>query len=238
MENKVNSNIRRKRLTAIVGHYGSGKTEFAVNMALQTVKAIEPEKDTLYLVDLDIVNPYFRSREREDILTEKGIRVLSSASDFRGVDLPYMPPEMAALFAEGEEGPIGILDIGGDAAGARVLTRYSHDLRKACADVWCVINANRPMTKTPKDAIGYINDIEGTSQVRITGLVNNTHLVGDTTVRDIIDGARLTKEVAEITGIPLIGSTVRTTLIDQLMETKEDVGTLIPIEIYLKKPWE
>ena len=232
------------RITAIAGHYGSGKSEVSVNYALflaQTLRKQAEEKGTeakaVTLFDLDIVNPYFRSRECQDILAANGVKVTSSAEAFPDVDLPYMPPELTALFQNPEQ--IGVLDIGGDPAGARVLARYGVELNRVIrageAEFWCVINANRPMTKTLDEARFYVQKISDTAGVPVTGLINNTHLFGDTEPKDIYRGEELVNALSESMEIPVVFHAVRASLIDEL---DHDPGAILPMDIFLKKPWE
>lgn len=239
-----NVSSSQARVTAIAGHYGSGKSEISVNYALFLARKLREQAEEtgmeakqVTLFDLDIVNPYFRSRECQDILTANGVKVTSSAEAFPDVDLPYMPPELTALFQNPEQ--IGVLDIGGDPAGARVLARYGVELNKVIkageAEFWCVINANRPMTKTLEDARFYVQRISDTAGVPVTGLINNTHLFGETEVEDIYRGEALVNAVSETMGIPVVFHTVPRGLMDQL---DHDLGAILPIDIFLKKPWE
>ena len=221
------------RITAIAGHYGSGKSEIAVNYALFLGNSIEG----VTLFDLDIVNPYFRSRECKALLQENSIEVVSSAEEFPDVDLPYMPPTLATLFQD--KSRTGVLDIGGDPAGARVLARYGIELNKVVqsgeAEFYCVINANRPMTKTLAEAAPYVQKISDTAGVPVTGLINNTHFFHETEPEDIYRGAELVCEVSEKLGIPVAFHAVERSLADKL---EKDIGPILPMDIHLKKPWE
>ena len=234
----------KARITLIAGHYGSGKSEIAVNYALSLAQAVKEQSDKageearpITLFDLDIVNPYFRSREAAGVLTASGVKVTSSAEAFPDVDLPYMPPELTALFQNPNQ--IGVLDIGGDPVGARVLARYGIELNRVIAageaEFWCVINANRPMTKTPEAATMYVKQIENTAGVKVTGLINNTHLFSETEPEDIYRGAELAKKVSQEIGVPLVFSVVKRLLLEEFMNSNE---TVFPIDILLKKPWE
>ena len=134
-----------RRLTAIVGHSGSGKTELAVNMAVALARA----GVRTALADLDVVNPYFRSRERRDLLTELGVRVVSSAQALAEADVPSLPAELNALLQD--QGLRSLLDIGGD-LGARVLARYRHQIDAQPHEGLLVLNAHRPQTSTAERA--------------------------------------------------------------------------------------
>lgn len=224
------------RITAIAGHYGSGKSEISVNYALFLAEKLGPEAQ-IGLFDLDIVNPYFRSRECRDLLEQNSIKVVSSAEAFPDVDLPYMPPELTSLFQD--KSRLGVMDIGGDPAGARVLARYGIELNKVMtageAEFYCVINANRPMTKTRDEAISYVKKIRDTAGVPVTGLINNTHFFHETEPEDIYRGAELTESVSKELGIPVVFHAVERSLAERL---EKEIGSILPMDISLKKPWE
>ncbi|MBQ7245516.1 MAG: hypothetical protein IJS33_01170 [Firmicutes bacterium] len=224
------------RITAIAGHYGSGKSEVSINYALYIAEKLGSDTD-ITLFDLDIVNPYFRSRERRDLLEENAIKVVSSAESFPDVDLPYMPPEMTSLFQD--KSRLGVMDIGGDPAGARVLARYGIELNKVLksgeAEFFCVINANRPMTKTKDEAASYVKSIRDTAGASVTGIINNTHFFWETQPEDIYRGAELSTAVSEELEIPVVFHAVERSLAERL---DRDIGAILPMSIYLKKPWE
>jgi len=219
----------KHRLIIVVGHFGSGKTEVAVNLALRLAE----EGKSTALADLDIVDPYFRSRECADMFREKGIRLIASSKDFIDADIPAISPEVALLFDNKEI--YGVLDVGGDPSGARVLARYRHKLKDNDVAVVCVVNANRPMTNTVDKAIEYIRNIELTSGMEINYIVNNTHFCERTVKEDILDGAEMAKEVSEKTGIPVVCHTGSRELIEELPDLEEPY---FPIDIFMKKPWE
>ena len=161
--------MNNHRIQIITGHYGSGKTEFAVNLALK----FAADGDRTALADLDIVNPYFRSAERRELLENNGIRVI--ATSFSGVmDVPAVSPEVMAIFDDPSYR--GVIDLGGDPEGARMLGRYEPQLAREGYDLLCVVNANRPETNAPEKVLSYMEYIEMACRQKITGLVNNTHL--------------------------------------------------------------
>ena len=219
-------NMSENVLHIITGHYGSGKTEFAVNLALTFAR----EGYAVALADLDIVNPYFCSRERKEALEAVGVRVVLSAGG--NADLPALNPTVSSLL---ESGVCGIMDVGGDPAGARVLGRFAGRIREIGHDLLCVLNFNRPETATPEQAVRYLREIEASAKLAVTGLVNNTHLLGDTAVEDVLRGAALTDEVAQRTGIP-----VRYHAIERRLQNEVRIlsGELFPMDIQMKKPWE
>ena len=217
------------RLFTVVGHFGSGKTEFAVNLAL----ALREEREQVALADLDVVDPYFRSRECAPLLAEKGIRLISSANTCRDADLPSMPAEVNVLLDN--PGLTGVLDIGGDPSGARVLARYRHRLAQSGAALLCVINQSRPLSDTADKCVDYIRRIEDACGMAVTALVNNTHCCHLTEVEDILAGAEMARQVSEKTGIPILCHCAPRHLAQAAAAQLEAV---FPMDLYMKKPWE
>jgi Mrp family chromosome partitioning ATPase len=217
------------RLIFIVGHYGSGKTEFAVNLALAMSASLSP----VSLADLDIVNPYFRSRERKALLEENGVRLIASSSMHPEADLPSIPAEVLSVIQN--DGALAIIDAGGDAAGARVLARYRQALKDAPHAVLFVYNASRPQARHADDAARYIQSIEGASGLRVTGIVNNTHLCEKTTPEVVLRGIGPARDVSRRTGLPIVCHVVRRSFLPALAGVDE---AFFPIEILMKKPWE
>lgn len=163
------------RISIITGHYGTGKTEFAVNLAL----ALAETGRQVMLADLDIVNPYFRSRERRQLLEESGVRLISSSQACSDADVPALPAELLTILENREIQ--GVLDIGGDPVGARVLARFQPKIVREDYQLIYVLNANRPEVRSTEKAIAYLRGIEATTGLACTGIVNNTHLCGETT---------------------------------------------------------
>ncbi len=224
---KLQACCDRSRLLFITGHYGSGKTEFAVNLAL----ALRASGRNLTLVDIDIVNPYFRSREKEDIFAKEGIRLITSSNAARYADVPALPGEISATFDDPEM--FSIFDVGGDPAGAHVLARYNHRIRTIPYDFLVVVNANRPQTGTPEKAAVYISAIEESCGLKATGIIDNTHLCGLTEPGDIEAGIAFSEEVSALSGLEVVCHTAETRFLNQIPDKD-----IFPIEIYMKKPWE
>ena len=218
-----------KRIQIITGHYGSGKSEFAVNLALKYAK----DNLKVALADLDIVNPYFRSAEKKEILEENGIRVI--ATSFSGaMDLPAVTAEVMSIFDD--RSYKGVIDLGGDPEGANILGRYKPQLEREEFDLLCVINANRPETNTAEKAMSYMEFIEKACDQKITGLVNNTHLCRETEIEDILKGTELVDEVSELSGLPVVYHVVENKFVKEVKTQLK--GEILPIEIYMCKPWE
>ena len=214
-----------KRIQIITGHYGSGKTEYAVNLALRL--AAEGKKTVL--ADLDIVNPYFRSYEQTQRLEAAGIRVIVTSCG--GVaDIP------AVLSVFQDRSWTGVLDIGGDPIGARVLARFAPQLQGEEFDLLYVLNANRPETRDLERALAYMRGIEAECHQKVTGIVNNTHLCGETTAAEILKGARLAGQLSQQTGLPVVCHAAQRRLLPEVQNTL--IEPILPMDLYMKKPWE
>lgn len=215
------------RLTLVTGHYGTGKTEFSVNLAL----ALAAEGARVALADLDIVNPYFRSRERRELLEAAGVWLVATSQALADADVPALPAELHAVL---EDRTLrGVLDIGGDPSGARVLARYRPRILKEDYQLLYVVNAARPEVRTAKSSIAYLRAIEAVTGLSCTGLVNNTHLCGETAPEVIREGAALAEEVSRETGVPIVCHIAEARFREQLRDLD-----VFPIEIRMKKPWE
>lgn len=221
--------ITTHRVLIIAGHYGTGKTEFAVNLAL----ALAESGEKTMLADLDIVNPYFRSRERKTLLEQAGVRVICSSQACSDADIPALPAEILTILED--RSYRGVLDIGGDPDGARVLARFQPKILPEDYQLIFVVNANRPEVRTAEKAVAYLRSIEAVSGLSCGGIVNNTHLCGETTPAEILKGARLAEEVSGKTGIPVLCHVVEKHIVNQLGDFDKPI---FPIQIRMKKPWE
>lgn len=219
-----------KRLVIVIGHYGSGKTEFSVNYAVKMKEMFE----NVSIADLDIVNPYFRSREKRDFFEKIGIKLYDSSIRNTAVDLPALPAElMGVILNENEK---SILDVGGDPVGARVLARYAEQIKNTPYDMLYVINGNRPETNTVEGVLKYMKLIEATSKLKITGLINNTHMLKDTKVEDVEFGHELTKKVSWETNIPIrYEAVINETAVK--IKNQEIIEKLFPINLYMREDW-
>ncbi len=219
-----------KRLVIVIGHYGSGKTEFSVNYAVKMKEIFE----NVNIADLDIVNPYFRSREKRDFFEKIGIKVFDSSIKNTAVDIPALPAQLMGVILNPNEK--SVLDVGGDPVGARVLARYSEQIKNVEYDMFFVINGNRPETNTAEGALKYLRMIEATSRLKVTGLINNTHMLKDTTAEDVEFGHELTKKVSWETDIPIRYEAVIKETAEKI-KNEEILEKLFPINLYMREEW-
>ena len=212
---------------AVTGHYGSGKTNFSINLAISIAK----NGTSVTIVDLDIVNPYFRTADFSDLLDMQGIHVIVPEYANTNLDIPVLPASVDAAIAQ-KDGVV-ILDVGGDDAGAIALGRYAARIRDAGYDLLYVINENRYLTKTPKQPVSLLREIEQASRLAATGLVNNTNL-GPSTDQEILrHSSAYADKVSALTGLP-----VRFTCIPEFCKSDMAHLNAFPIRRFVKMPWE
>ena len=193
-----------KRLTILCGHYGSGKTNVAVNIATELKKTC----NTVTVADLDIVNPYFRTKDSESYFAEQGIRLICSPYANSNVDIPALPQEMYAI--TDDRSMTAVLDIGGDDRGALVLGRLAPKiLAEGDYEMLMVINCYRPLTRDAVSTLEVMREIEYAGGIRFTGLVNNSNLGAVTTAEDILASREYAEEVSRLSGLPVVMTSVR-----------------------------
>ncbi|GHU63778.1 hypothetical protein AGMMS49983_07980 [Clostridia bacterium] len=194
--------MSEEKLTIVVGHSGSGKSEFVAGYALY----LKNHGGYPVIADLDIVNPYFRLRELKEYFKSQDIRVISSNyEDDYHMDMPALAASLQTCFtSDGKDGIVNIVDVGGDPSGAHVLARYAESLRNKTYNMWIVVNANRPQTANAESAAACIAAIENASRLKINGLINSTHMLKETSVDDILKGNKLIEQLSKITGIPVV----------------------------------
>ncbi len=219
----------------VCGHYGSGKTEFSVSLALR-----EADKGRrVALADLDIVNPYFRSRERAELMEAHGIRVISSMLGHETtIEIPAISPEVRAPLAD--RSTEVILDMGGDAVGAKILAQFRAQIRTRPHELLIVVNAYRPETATLDGVLRYLDSIQSVAGLRASGLVSNTHLLRDTTADDVRTGLELCREVSRACGVPIKYVAAIPAALDDppLAELIEATGARkLPIGMHLRDDW-
>lgn len=206
-----------KRITIVSGHYGSGKT----NIALSLVLDLKERHENVAIADIDIVNPYFRSKDSEDLLAEKGIRLICSSYANTNVDIPALPQDIYAI--TDDKSMYCILDVGGDERGALALGRIAPAIREeGNYEMLYVVNRFRPLTADIDGALEVMREIEAACGLRFTGVVNNSNLGAETTAEDVRSSVSFAKEVAEQAGIPFLYTTVHDTLLGELTDKDGD----------------
>lgn len=217
------------RITIFAGHYGSGKTNIAVNYALELKKQF----DNVAMADLDIVNPYFRSKDSEGMLAENGIRLICSEYANSNVDVPALPGDVYAI--TDDKSIHAVIDVGGDDRGALALGRYSPSIiEEGDYDMLLVVNRYRPLTTDGKSTIEIMHEIEDACSIKFTGIVNNSNLGEETTADDILSSVPYAEEISELTGLPIVMTTVKEELARELI-TK--IGNITPIRLFVKQSW-
>lgn len=208
-----------------MGHYGSGKTEFAVNYALK----LKESGAKVTIADLDIVNPYFRTNDAREMLEEHGISVLASPYAGSNVDIPALPANILSLFDD--QSSEVVLDVGGDEDGAVVLGRFHRQFENQGYEMLFVVNAFRPLTKDAASVSEVLREVEAASRLSVTGLVNNSNLQHLTTTHDVLAGQRVAEEAAKLHHIPVSYIAGTQEVLDGLGEEYRE--KLFPIHRYL-----
>ena len=192
------------RLTIIIGAYGSGKSEIAVNMSLAQRKALPDKK--LLIADLDIVNPFYRSSDCASALEAEGIRLVTPMYAGSNVDAPVLPPDMYVIFDD--ESYQGIFDIGGEDMGALVLGSLKKRIENTDAVIYMAVNTLRPFTSDAEQITIMTNELAAAAGFKIDGYLNNTNLLEETTSDMLVEGEAKILEASKITGIPLVANCV------------------------------
>ncbi|WP_199715131.1 ParA family protein [Acutalibacter sp. 1XD8-33] len=187
-------------ITILCGHYGCGKTNLALNLALEALKS-----GPVTLVDMDVVNPYFRSSEYRPLLEARGVRLIAPVFAGTTLDTPTLSPELFRIFSL-EAGQV-IIDAGGDDAGVTALGGLSARLSETGYAMLYVVNRYRVFSQTPKEACQLLREIESASRLKASGIVNNSHLGVETTLEDLLAARPFGEETARLTGLPLLYST-------------------------------
>jgi len=213
-------------LIIITGHYGNGKTNLSLNLAL----ALREQGRQVALADLDIVNPYFRSADFAEISAAHGLTLIVPAYANSNLDIPALTGALDAKIG-GEE--TLIIDVGGDDAGAFALGRYAARIGENRYDMLYVANFFRYLTRTAGESAAMLEDIETASRLRTTGIVNNSNLAGQTTREDVLVSIKKAEELSGLTGRPLLFTSVSRALAGKM----EDIPKIFPVDVYVKTPW-
>ena len=215
--------MMNKRVLLLCGHYGSGKTNIAVNLA----QALKREYPTVTLADLDIVNPYFRSKDSAQDLEAAGIRLICSRYANSNVDIPALPPDLYAL--TDDRRMRAVIDVGGDDRGALVLGRIAPAiLSENDYEMLMVINCYRPLTRDAASTIEVMREIEYAGGIRFTALINNSNLGTETTAEDVLASMRYANEVAAMSNLPLVMTTADQKLQKDL---QNKIPNLFPLKL-------
>lgn len=218
--------MKFKRITIISGHYGSGKTNIALNLSLDLKKQAE----NTAIADIDIVNPYFRTKDSEELLASEGIRLICSDYANTNVDIPALPQDIYAV--TDDKTLYSILDVGGDERGALALGRISPKIREENDyEMFYVVNKYRPLTKTPDLAIEVMREIEVASGLKFTAIINNSNLGRETTPEDVLNSVEYANQIAKATNLPIVYTTVYNNLYEPL---KFKINNLYPIGLQKK----
>ncbi|HBC97632.1 MAG TPA: ATP-binding protein [Clostridium sp.] len=218
------------RIKIFTGHFGSGKTEVAINFAINSAN----ENKNTAIVDLDIVNPYFCTRSLKDELNKKGVKVISSDPDLLNAELMVVPAEVLSVF--NDKSYQAFFDVGGDDQGAVALGQFNRFFKSEPYDMYYVINNKRPFTSNIEDTEKYIKFIEAASRLKVTHLISNNNLSYETTVSDILKGDKLVEELSRKLRIPHAYTVCRKDLADKVQGKVS--AKVFSIDIYMKTPWE
>lgn len=219
-------------IIVIVGGFGSGKTEVAVNLAKYLAAG---DKDSLSIVDLDLVNPYFRSREVTEEMTALGITTIAPQGGQRFADLPILLPEIKGLIEKCKGRTI--LDVGGDEQGTKALGSLSEYFLEDSYELLMVLNSRRPQTDTVDISIKTLRRIERTAKLKFTGLISNSHLLDETTPEIVLEGYVQAKEISRESDLPVSFVSAREDILRNMDTTVFDCAVL-PLSRSMLKPWE
>lgn len=222
--------MQEKRISIFTGHFGSGKTEVAVNYAFKLAR----EGKKTAIVDLDIVNPFFRAADVKNKLEGKGIKVITPVYANTNVDVPSLPAEINTIFED--KSYSAVLDVGGDDLGARVLSTFNEQIVNDSCIHYFVINTRRPMTQTVDEIVNTVRDIESSSRLKVDMLINNANLLSENKPEIIAEASEIIRRVSSKLSIPL---GFVSGMGDVLKEYKDDSDIeRLYLEKFIKLPWE
>lgn len=217
------------RIRIFTGHFGSGKTEIAINYAIK----LKDEGKKVCIADLDIVNPYFCTRDEKEYLESLGIKVIATPKEMSNAELGTIPLDTLVVF--NDKSYDVVLDVGGDDQGAVALGQYKRYFDMEDYDMYFVVNTSRPFTNDVEGIIEYIKDIELASRLKVKYLINNSNLSFETSKHHILSGQGIVEKVSQMTNIPIRYTTVREDLIDD--EIKDIKNEVLPIKTFMLPPW-
>lgn len=217
-------------VTVVVGHYGTGKTNFCMNLAVDCAR----EGQAVTVVDLDVVNPYFRASEQRELLEQHGVDLVAPVFAEAGtsLDVPSLTGKIAPAIQSAGPGRIVIVDAGGDDVGATALGRFAGAVKAQDHAVLYVANAFRNLVQDCADAVENLREIEAASHLEVGAIVNNSHLKAATTAQTVEQGQAYAAELGAAAALPVVCTTIPRTL------SVADADKLYPIESFVKNPWE
>ena len=227
-----------KKVVILIGNYGSGKTEIALNMAV----AAAAEGKKTQVIDLDRINDYFRMSDHVKLLEERSIDLVSPTFVGAGLTQTNMPAAVGSACAR--DWDLVIFDVGGDPAGALSLARYRMDfdtLEPGQLEVYDIINIRRPMSETPEKILKLKSDMEGFARQTVTGFIHNSNLQDWASAQDLIDGYPVVRAASEMSGIPVVYTTARKEFLDEFLREesldRQYIGTPLALELYMHRSW-
>ena len=225
----------------LLGSFGSGKSELALNMSIDAAK-----RGPCTLVDLDVINPYFRTSERGDVLTPAGVELIMPPYALEKIEIMSLSARVYSAFTPGE-GSV-FFDIGGDHVGSIALGQYKpyfDNIPDEHKHILFIVNPMRPTAADVESAYNVLYKIQFVSRLNVTGIVNNANLAGETTVENLIDGYELVKALSEKTGIPVWGTSGTKEVLDAFEQYAEEhqldrtyIGVCQPIEVMMHRSWD
>ncbi|MEH7011875.1 hypothetical protein V7087_13885 [Neobacillus niacini] len=222
---------RNKRITILTGHFGSGKTEIAINLALNEKKIHEKTA----VNDLDIINPYCRSRDVSDLFQQQNIELIAPTNRLATSDLPIVSGEIYRVLHDNRYRVI--IDAGGDKDGAKALGQYYHEWKELEPELLFVLNANRPYVSTLEGARYTSEQIEKAARLKVTGIINNSNIGSETSMADILNGYELSSKISNILSIPLLYTTISVDLENEANCFAKSHSVMF-IKRFMKLPWE
>ena len=218
-----------KRITILCGHYGTGKTNVAVNLALAMAKT----GGNVTVADLDIVNPYFRTMDSAASFDAAGIRLICSRFANSNVDIPSLPPDLYAI--TDDKSHRVVIDVGGDDSGAMVLGRLAPAITaEDNYEMYLVVNCYRPLTPDVPSTVEVMGEIEAASRLKFTGIVNNSNIGVETTAEDVLTSMAYAEELSAAANLPLVATTVDERLYAEL---EGQIPDLFPLTLQNNKPF-
>ena len=228
-----------KKIIILIGNYGSGKTEIALNLAINAAS----EGRRVQLIDLDRINDYFRMSDQVKLIDEKKISLVSPTFAGAALTQTNMPAQVSSAF-DGDWDLV-VFDVGGDPAGALSLARYHQDfagLGPGQLEVYDIINTRRPMSETPEGILKLKDELEGFARQKITGFVHNSNLQVLASADDLREGYDTVKEASILSGIPVVYTTGKKECLDAFLadggRDPKYIGTPLPLELYMQRSWD